>query len=158
MSIKDLTDRELDALVAEKVWDLERHAIPKNSMPDAMGRPNSWPREDSFVLSDGSHVAYFFGHGNDSYRPGDGRELWPGHLPAYSTSIEAAWAVEEKVVEDYGEEYGDALDAIVRDDLEADIGDHYSDAVLTYRLAHATPRQRCLAALAAVANGEGKRG
>lgn len=75
----------------------------------------------------------------------DNQSMVKGKFKPY-TNISDAWLVEERIIElKLAKEYVDALIAIVSDDNDTD------PANLTQMLiVHATPRQRCKAALEAI--------
>lgn len=84
-----------------------------------------------------------------STKPPDGRRMrnneWHAQLPYYSTDIAAAWEVEEKIKElGLQRKYAEALGIVI-----AESG-HKGLYVEPFELIHATPEQRCLAALKAI--------
>lgn len=117
-----MTDREIDALVAEKVMGL---------------KPG---KAHGVVYQDEPVIEYEF--------PGPKyRQFKP------STDIAAAWMVEEKLREigaGLMSEYGIALVDLLWDDPPSMDGMFRVGGLGIFSVAHATPRQRCLAALKAV--------
>jgi hypothetical protein len=71
--------------------------------------------------------------------------VWPASVPDFATDIAAAMEVEDRIAElDLRAEYAAALQIVVAHDAR---DEEYSPGL--FGLIHATPRQRCLAALAA---------
>jgi hypothetical protein len=78
---------------------------------------------------------------------------WPGNVLPYSSNIEAAMQVEDRIVElGLQDEYGDALIKFMSLDLRQKFdmgrGAFYGEEV--FELIHASAEQRCRAALAAM--------
>ena len=128
--------RELDAKVAEFMeWD-GCHVI--HYCEDTW---YNYCRNDGCYESGASDENIMMWNGGDPPIPG-----CKGY-PLYSTDISAAWLVEERIAElGLIEEYCFQLNAIANIHLDRD----YYRQPQRWQLIHATPEDRCLAALAAV--------
>ncbi len=132
-----MTDRELDAMIAEKVMG----AVWQNITPKGRKKVLAFPKDRPMASTDGAEIIYYGMNGSN--------------LPHYSTSIAAAWEVVEKMR---------ALDFVVfemsvdgTDDWHARFGKTWppiEDEGFSKKPAEAI----CLAALAAKAPAEPKEG
>lgn len=127
MNLNELPDRELDVKIAQDVFGIKKIFKPSEfkSANDAF-----WGSEEpSFIPSGKSPRTHMI-----DARP----------VPYFSSQIEAAMQVEDRIVE-LGKQtdYVFALGEIIEREKDSPAG--------VFDYAHATPRQRCLAALSAIA-------
>lgn len=126
IDIDALSDRELDAMIAEHVMQCkifwEKHASGNKPRCDCPGANSAMIRP----------------HGNN---------LW-GYIKSYSANHTAAYEMEEEIKRRGLEiKYSYCLSCIVFDGMETHKMTMYSKYWL---IAHATPKQRCRAALRVV--------
>jgi hypothetical protein len=133
--------REMDALIAEKVM-----GISVQTFGDTCYLVNYCLKKEN------GDLYYFNGECPTRASIEEAKKL----IPRYSTDLAAAWEVEEKIIQlDFINEYLEALQIIVNGvergwTMTGIIIGHTYTVEQTINLVHASPEQRCRAALKAL--------